>query len=41
LIDNYKAARLDAAICGARARDIFSVNLITDKTMEVYSAIHG
>jgi glycosyltransferase involved in cell wall biosynthesis len=41
LIDNYKAARLDAAICGARARDIFSVNLTTDKTMEVYSAIHG
>ena len=41
MVDHYASAKRDAALCGARARDIFSSHLVTDKTMEVYSAVHG
>ncbi len=41
MIDNYQPALKEAAHCAARAKDIFSTNLITDKTLEVYSTVHG
>jgi len=41
MIDHFEPALREAAQCASRARDIFSVNLITEKTMEVYSAVHG
>jgi len=41
MTDNYEEAKRSAAICGKRAREIFSADLITDKTLEVYCAAHG
>jgi glycosyltransferase involved in cell wall biosynthesis len=40
MVDNYDAARRDASVCGERARAIFSADLIIEKTMDVYRAIH-
>lgn len=39
MINNYKAAQHDAALCGRRARGTFSADLVIDKTMEVYRAV--
>lgn len=39
MIDNYGAAQRDAVLCGKRAREIFSADLIIEKTLEVYRAV--
>jgi glycosyltransferase involved in cell wall biosynthesis len=41
MIDNYGSAQQDAKRCGERAREIFLTDLVTEKTMEVYRAVHG
>ncbi len=41
MIDNFKSAQHDAALCGKRAREIFSADLVAEKTIEVYHAVHG
>jgi glycosyltransferase involved in cell wall biosynthesis len=39
LMDDYPAAQAAAKRCGARARDIFSVDAMVEKTMAVYTTV--
>jgi glycosyltransferase involved in cell wall biosynthesis len=39
LMDDYPAAQAAAKRCGARSRDIFSVDAMVEKTMDVYKTV--
>jgi L-malate glycosyltransferase len=41
MIDNFETAKHLAAACGIRARKIYSVDTITERTLDVYRATHG